>query len=253
MQRQREASLRRQDLRLLLLQIRSEHKVRQEEHRSFASYCALAPQQIEILNVFDTPGFPEDAADGYDALLVGGASEANVLQPDRYPFVNDCQRLLRHVVTTRQPTFASCFGFQLVVLALGGRIDHRERDFEMGTLPIRLTPTVADDPLFRDTPDGFAAVSVHKQYTDRVPPGCELLAYTEQCIHAIRVTGCPFWAFQFHPEVDRATLVERLTHYRAHYTDGDDHLEQVLANAVETPESNGLMRKFVDRVLLHGP
>ncbi|GGO88212.1 aminotransferase [Marinobacterium nitratireducens] len=240
----------RSDLKLLLLQIRTERKVREEEHRSFASYCGLALEQIEVLNVFDTPSFADNVADGYDALLVGGASEANVLEPERYTFVHDSQRLLRRVVETRQPTFASCFGFQLVVLALGGRVAHRETGFEMGTLPISLTPDAATDPLFHDTPDGFAAVSVHRQYTDRLPPGCRLLAYTDQCLHAIRVGDCPFWAFQFHPEVDKATLVERLTHYRAHYTDGDDHLGKVLATAQETPESNGLMRKFVDRVLL---
>lgn len=237
-------------LRLLLLQIRSEWNVRDEEHRSFASYCGVALEQIDILNVFDTPAFPADVADGYDALLVGGASEANVLEPERFSFVHDSQRLLRHVLDTGQPTFASCFGFQLVVLALGGRVLHREQDFEMGTLPIRLAETAATDPLFRDTPDSFAAVSVHRQYTDRVPPGCELLAYTDACVHAIRAQGRPFWAFQFHPEVDKATLVERLTHYRAHYTDGDDHLGQVLDEAVETPESNHLMRKFVDRIVL---
>jgi GMP synthase (glutamine-hydrolysing) len=44
--------------------------------------------------------------------------------------------------------------------------------------------------------------------------------------------------------------VERLTHYRDHYTEDSAHLEQVLATAQETPESNGLMRKFVDRILL---
>ncbi|MFC6671008.1 type 1 glutamine amidotransferase [Marinobacterium aestuariivivens] len=241
---------RRSSLRLLLLQIRTEQKVRDEEHHSFASYCGLDREQIEVLNVFDRPDFPPTVADGYDALLVGGASEANVLEPGHYPFVHDSQRLLRHVVTTGQPTFASCFGFQLVVLALGGRIDHRDTGFEMGTLPISLASAAASDPLFRDTTDGFMAVSVHRQFTDRVPPGCELLAYTDQCVHAFRVIGCPFWAFQFHPEVDKATLVERLTHYRAHYTDGDDHLGQVLTSAEETPESNGLMRKFVDRVLL---
>jgi GMP synthase (glutamine-hydrolysing) len=96
-------------------------------------------------------------------------------------------------------------------------------------------------------------VSVHRQYACEVPPGCDLLAFTDACVHALRVSNTPFWAFQFHPEVDRATLVERLTHYRDHYTEDATHLEQVLATAQETPESNGLMRKFVDRVLLALP
>ncbi len=61
--------------------------------------------------------------------------------------------------------------------------------------------------------------------------------------------GKRFWAFQFHPEVDKATLIERLTIFKAQYTDGDDHLDAVLNSAVETPESNALVGKFVARVL----
>ncbi|KEA65025.1 GMP synthase [Marinobacterium lacunae] len=237
-------------LRLLLLQIRDGDQVRHEEHQSFANYCQVKPEQIEILNVFDTPSFTATAAEGYDALLVGGASEANVLEPERYPFVHDAQRLIAQCLERDLPVFASCFGFQLAVLALGGAILHRDEGFEMGTLPISLTSEAADDPLFADIPDPFMAVSVHRQYTDRLPESCQVLAFTDQCIHAFRVRGRRFWAFQFHPEVDKRILVERLTYYKAHYTDGDDHLQTVLDNAVETPDSNRLMTAFVDRVLL---
>jgi len=242
----------RDQLKILLLQIRDGEQVRQEEHQSFAAYCGVALEQIDILNVFDTPEFPITAADEYDALLVGGASEANVLKPDQYPFVLNSQALIRNCANTGLPVFASCFGFQLAVLALGGEILHKDVGFEMGTIPISLTEAVMDDPLYHDTPDQFYAISVHRQYAESLPAECELLAYTEQCAHSFKLKGKPFWAFQFHPEVDRATLVERLTFYKAHYTDGDSQLDQVLASAVETPESNVLMRKFVDRVLLSG-
>ena len=49
-----------------------------------------------------------------------------------------------------------------------------------------------------------------------------------------------------------ARLVERLTFYKEKYTDDDGHLDAVLESAVETPESNGLVRNFVDRVLVDG-
>ncbi len=62
----------RDQLKLLLLQIRDGHQVRQEELESFAEYCGLKIEQIDVLNVFDTPDFPDTAADQYDALLVGG-------------------------------------------------------------------------------------------------------------------------------------------------------------------------------------
>lgn len=245
-----EALKNRSRLRILLLQIRDEQLTRVEELASFASYSGLQVHQFEVLNLFDRPRFEPDEAEGYDAVYVGGSSEASVLEPETYPFVPSAQALLRHCIARRQPVFASCFGHQLAVQALGGVVLHDDKDFEMGTLPISLTPAAARDPLFTDTPNPFMAVSVHREKALEVPPGCELLAYTNACVHSFRVRGAPFWTTQFHPEVDRQVLVDRLSLFRKRYTRGDDHLGQVLKAAVETPESNGLLHKFVDRVLL---
>jgi GMP synthase (glutamine-hydrolysing) len=239
-------------LRVLLLQIRDEPRVRREEIASFARFTGLDPGQIDILNVFDTPDFPAHHAADYDALFVGGASEASVLEPQTYTFLDPCQRLLLECLEAEIPVFASCFGFQLATIALGGHILRDERDFEMGTIPIHLTEAAQSDPMFHDTPDRFLAVAVHRERALQAPAGCATLAYTDACCHAFRVIDKPFWAFQFHPEVDRATLVERLTIYKQHYTDSDGHLQAVLDNAQETPESNQLLAKFVDRVLIQG-
>ncbi len=240
----------RADLRILLLQIRDDRRVRAEEYASFCDYSGLEASQIDVLNAFDQPDFPPDVADGYDALFVGGASEASVLEPERYPFIRSCIELTRRWAMGGLPVFACCFGFQLAVLALGGRIIRDDRDFEMGTIPIRLTRHAGGDPLFCDVPDGFLAVSVHRERATRVPAGCLPLAYSDRCLHAFRVGEGPFWAFQFHPEVSRARLVERLTIYKAQYTQDDAHLERVLNAAAETPESNRLVHRFVERVLL---
>ena len=240
----------RSELRILLLQIRDQPHVRREEHLSFANQALLDPAQIDVLNVFDRPRFPATAAEGYDALFVGGASEASVLEPETYDFVPHCCALLWHARESAQPVFASCFGFQLAVIAFGGEIVRDTADFEMGTLPIRLAEAGRRDPILHDTPDGFLAVSVHRERAKEAPEGCVMLAYTDACCHVFRVSGKPFWAFQFHPEVDRTTLIERLTVFKDEYTEGDEHLKRVLDAARETPESNRLVTKFVDRVLL---
>lgn len=239
-------------LRILLMQIRDEWRTRTEEHLSFARYAGLEPTQIDILNLFDTPAFDESVLEGYDALFVGGSSEASVLEPQRYPFVVPAQALLRHCIDSRFPVFASCFGHQLAVMALGGAVVRDESGFEMGSIPIYLRPAAADDLLYRDVTDGFLAVSVHRERNTEVPSGCVELAYTECCCHALKVIGAPFWTTQFHPEVDKQVLIDRLTVFKEKYTDGDGHLQQVLDAADETPESNNLLRKFVERVLLPG-
>jgi len=244
-------SKKRGELKTLLLQIRSNPQVCREEHQSFCDYTGLDAKQIDIFNIFRDGDPTFSILDGYDALFVGGSSSANVLLPDTYPFLTSCQALLRTCMDRKFPVFASCFGFQLAVLALGGEVENDGPDFEMGSLPIRLLPAVKTDLLFCDMPDPFLAIAVHRQFSRHVPSGCIELARTTQCCHAFRVADRPFWAFQFHPEVDKPRMVERLTVYRHTYTDDRAHLDHVLAAACETPDANGLLKKFVDRVLLN--
>ena len=47
----------RDQLKILLLQIRDDQKVRKEEHESFAKYSELKLNQIDILNVFESQVF----------------------------------------------------------------------------------------------------------------------------------------------------------------------------------------------------
>ena len=242
--------MQRKDLKILLLQIRDDVIVRKEELESFAKYSKLELEQFTVLNVFDTPNFNEDVLDGYDALYVGGASEANVLEPKRYKFVNDCISLINHAGESGVPTFASCFGFQLAVLAFGGTILSKDEDYEMGSIPITLTNLAEIDPVFKGTSDEFPALSIHRQYAIELPSNLDLLAYTNQCLHSFKLRNKPLWAFQFHPEVDRATVFKRLAIYKDAYTDSEDQFQKVLDSLVETPESHNLMLNFVDRVLL---
>ena len=240
----------RETLKTLLIQIRDNPKVRAEEHHSFCQFSGLRHDQIEIFNVFDQPHFSSEIVQGYDGIFVGGASEASVLEPERFPFVGNSVALMRDCIHQKIPVFASCFGFQLAVLALNGQIVRDTGEFEIGTLPIGLSTAAKDDMLYFDTPNPFMAVSVHRERASETPDGCVELASTDHCSHSFKVQGAPFWAFQFHPEVDKRVLIERLTVFRKHYTEGDDHLKTVLSEAVETPESNRLLAKFVDRVLL---
>jgi GMP synthase (glutamine-hydrolysing) len=238
------------DLKILLLQIRGDEVVAHDEYKAFRDYGGFVDGQIDIHNVFETPNFSTDIINGYDALFVGGASEASVLEPDKYTFVKDSCILLNYCIERKLPVFASCFGFQLAVIALGGSITKDLENFEMGTCSILLTDKSRDDLLFKDTPSGFKAVSVHQEKAIELPESCELLAYTDDCCHSFKIKDAPFWAFQFHPEVNKEVLINRLGFYRDKYTDGDDHYNDIISDISETPESNILVAKFIERVVL---
>ena len=83
-----------------------------------------------------------------------------------------------------------------------------------------------------------------------LPAGLDLLAYTSDCLHSFKLRNKPLWAFQFHPEVDRSTVFQRLAIYKEKYTENEAQFQEVLDSLVETPESHNLMLNFVDRVLL---
>lgn len=241
----------RAQLRILFLQIREDAPTRLEEFQEFVLYSGLAESQFTILNVFDTPCFAAASAAQYDAVFVGGSSDASVLKPLQYPFVEDAKTLLAYCVQESIPVFASCFGFQLAVEALGGQVIADPDQMEMGVYGMELSPAAQDDLLFHDVTNRFLAISGHKERALYLPPQTIALASTPRCpYHAFKVMGKPFYGFQFHPELNPQDLAARIQRYQSRYLDDDDHLQQVLASLQETPESNQLIAKFVDRILL---
>ncbi|MCF6263435.1 MAG: type 1 glutamine amidotransferase [Xanthomonadales bacterium] len=229
----------------LLLQIRHNPEVCAEEYQCFLQHCGLAEAQLDVFNIYQHTEFSAEILQGYSALLVGGASEANVLEPEKYAFVTPAVALLKYCAAVSFPVFASCYGFQLAVLALDGAITDNSDCQETGTIPLTLSAAAATDPIFTGLPDQFKVVSVHQQSAVQLPAGCTLLASTTKCLHAFRLTDKPFWAFQFHPEVNRKILIERLTRYQEYYTKDARGLNEVLSSVVETPESNSLPQRFI--------
>ena len=241
----------RKDLKILLLQIREDPTVIIEEHTSFAYYSGLDQSQIIIHNVFDSPQFTSSILEGFDALFIGGASEASVLDIEKYNFLKPGKDLINYAAENSIPTFASCFGFQLAVLAFEGSIIRDKENFEMGTCKMFLTELATEDSVFKNINKEFPAVSVHQEKAIELPECCELLVSNDHCCQAFKVKNKPFWAFQFHPELDKKTLVQRLDVYKEKYTENNKHFQNVIDNLIETPESNQLLENFVQNVLLN--
>ena len=110
---------------------------------------------------------------------------------------------------------------------------------------IYLSKSAQKDPVFQHTPQAFHAISVHQDKAIVLPECCETLAYNDHCIHAFRITGKPFWAVQFHPEIDLNTFSERLGAYKEIYTKSEREFQDIINQSVETPESHALLKQFM--------
>lgn len=243
----------RDQLKILILQIREDEETMLEEFYEFVQYSQLHEEQFTKLNTYKTHQFPANIIDGYDALFVGGSSDASVLQPEEFMFVQHCKQLLRYCYQQSIPVLASCFGFQVAVEELGGKVEEDKSIMEMGIYPIQLTDAAKADPLFAGYPDNFWAVSGHKEHAVRIPDDALLYGYSELCpYHILRFKDKPFYAFQFHPEVDRKDLITRITRYQERYLDDTKAVQQIIDRSTQdTHWANLIIKDFIDRVVLN--
>ena len=177
--------------------------MRLHEHTCFAEALNVPLQTITTHDLLLGPPSKEILED-HDAVLVGGSGDYSVLGGhDCLPGVFD---FLANVVIGQQvPTFASCFGFQALVLAGGGEVVHDDSRAEVGTYTLTLTDAGQDDPLFGTLTPTFHAQLGHKDHAARLPAGMLNLASSTQApFQALRVEGLPVVATQFHPELSGA-------------------------------------------------
>ena len=237
--------------RFLLLQARNEgDRVRGEERAQFAARLGVEVDQVVQLDLLSADLNPS-VLSGYDALLVGGSGEYSVL--DEHPSIRRAKDLLNEVAVRGFPTFASCFGFQLMVEGMGGEVIHDEDNAEVGTFELELTPDGADDPLFCDLPARFNAQLGHKDRAGRMPDGVLTLARSALCPHqALCVAGTPVYAAQFHPELTWTDNRGRFERYMDDYgrVFGMPEAERMLREDFRpSTEASSLLRRFVERIL----
>lgn len=235
---------------ILLLQARRpDDPARVEERASFAAKCGVAVERVVPWNLLDSPPTLTRIR-RHDALMVGGSGEFYVSNAS-LPGFAEVLESLREVVEVGHPAFASCFGFQMLVKALGGEIVYDPERVEVGTYPLRLTDAGRTDPLFSALPDRFPAQMGRKDRATRLPPGLPNLAASELCpFQAFAVPGKPIWATQFHPELDARTNRGRFLRYMEGYAASmtDDERRAALERFDESPETEALLPRFLELV-----
>jgi GMP synthase (glutamine-hydrolysing) len=234
--------------RALLISLRDPSDAMCEhERRCFADQARLPDANVVIHAMQE--GIPDRGKiKGYDAVFFGGSGAYSVL--DDVQWIRDGIATLLTVAELRIPTWASCFGFQGLAVALGGTVVRDDAHAEMGSTWIRLTAAGKADPLLSGLAEGFWAQEGHHDRVVGVPKGVTLVAegdfVTEQ---AFRIDGAPFWASQFHPELTVASTIERFKFYQKHYVadEGMEELLHKLETGPETPALSTLLPRLVRR------
>lgn len=237
--------------KVLLLQARMpDDPMQAQELECFVERTGLPASSFTCHNLYD--GAPRmGQLRERDALMVGG-SGAFYISSGNLPEFETLLDFLREVVAAGHPTFASCFGYQALVRALGGEVISDRAHREVGTFELTLTTAALHDELFGGLPERVMAQMGHTDRVERPAEGAINLASSEMCRHqALRVPHKPVWATQFHPELDRKRNAERFRTYFESYGRKEDRqdLDAALRRFRESPETTGLLAAFLELVL----
>ncbi len=185
------------------------------EHERFAFRNALGIDRdhLDVWDLIDgAPG--RDRLGAADMVLIGGSGQHSVAEGRNAPWIPDALRTMEELHRTARPTFASCWGFQALARALGGRVVTDPGLAELGVLTLRLTRPGRQDPVFSELGDSFRAVLGHEDSVVELPDGAVCLASSPKVENlAFRFRGRPIYATQFHPELDREGLRDRMRRY----------------------------------------
>jgi GMP synthase (glutamine-hydrolysing) len=140
--------------------------------------------------------------DSYGGVLVfGGAMHAD--QDDHHPWLREENFFLERLLDLHIPVLGICLGAQLLAKAAHASVGPA-REFEIGWLPVELTPAGVEDPVLGRLPATFDAFQWH-YYEHGIPAGGVELARNSVCTQSFRL-GDSAWGVQFHPEVTLAQV-----------------------------------------------
>lgn len=198
--------------RYLLIQIRDfEDPIRRQEIGCFANALRCPQESITIFDLLSTSLDASHLAE-VDMVMIGGSGRYSVTSDA--PWMQRALVSLQRLLDSGKPTFASCWGFQSLARAAGGRVIHDLEHAELGTSLVTLTEAGMLDPIFSHLPESFEAYMGHEDRVIELPPGTTLLASTERVAQqAFRFDGRPIYCTQFHPELTLPTLVSRVEAY----------------------------------------
>jgi len=238
-----------ESLRFLLLQVRNaDDPMRRHEVECFARCFGCPSEHIEVFDLIS--GAPSARKLGEaDIVLLGGSGDYSVARGG--PWLGAALDAMVTLYETKKPTFASCWGFQALARALGGEVVTDHGRAEVGTIWLELTADGETDPVFGPLGKRFQVQIGHEDIVTSLPPQATLLASSERVENeAFCLEGAPIYATQFHPEIDRRGLIDRLKAYPSYiHLAGAEDLEELERITPETPHTVGILTRFLDVAL----
>ena len=236
----------------LLLSIRADDAVADNEYASFLALAGLAERDLRRVRLEQRPLGHVDLRD-WSGILLGGGPFSYTDPDDTKPPVQrrieaDLEALLDSVVGADFPFLGACYGIGALGRHQGAQLGRRYAE-PVGPVLVTVTPAGRQDPLLRALPATFGAFTGHKEAVTRLPGHAVRLARSPACpVQAFRV-GSNVYATQFHPELDAAGMCTRIDVYKhaGYFEPGQADELKALARRSNVTHPAAILRGFIQR------
>ncbi|MGB9893208.1 MAG: type 1 glutamine amidotransferase [Candidatus Saccharicenans sp.] len=171
-------------------------------------------------------GYLPDLEDGYTHLIITG-SEASIV--NREAWIWPEVELVQEAVDKGLVVLGSCYGHQLLALALAGPESIRRAEKpEIGWIEVEI---IKSDPLLGPKGKVYVFSSHYDEvvYLDR--KRFEILARSQNCqIQAFRLKGQKVWGLQAHPEINPESARQLLRGMIDRGFSGAEHIQKALSS-----------------------
>jgi len=193
----------------LLIQIRDDKKIAAQEYKSFLRLAKKAGVSLSKVNACYQNLPLANLLKKYDAFLIGG-SEFSVER--MFPKKAKVNTLIQKVIKDQKPFLGICFGFQLLIEVMGGKIIKTEKTKEFGTVSIAFVKK--QEKILNNLPHKLIVQQAHYWGCFKNPKNTELLSVGKNSlIQGIKVKNAMAYGFQFHPELTRKDMIDRMKLY----------------------------------------
>lgn len=240
------------DIKVLLIQLRNGDLQRHEQYECYVRMTGLRKDQVEWHDALLEEVDPT-MADGFDAVIIGGSECCNVSRGEPRNNLDALVSLVKHCEKMGIPLLGICYGAHLIAHALGGVVEYKPNQKELGTYPIHVLEPGKDDVLFSQMPEHFPANIGRTDDIIELPITAVPLANSDKIqYHAFTIAGKPIYGLQFHPELNREDMLDRFStaHDFGGYFDSDEEYAERCASVEDTPESATILQRFLSDVVV---
>lgn len=229
---------------VLLIQIRDFDEIADHEHECFSNVLGRADSiDLEKINVYENGIEPDDALKEFDGLMIGGSHHD---PKDDFPNRSLVEDIIEKSIENKKPFLGVCYGLELLVDVLGGKIEKDKEKGSFGTEKIKLTKRGKQDDLLSGMPEEFFVQEAHEWFVSDLPDNLVSLAYSKDVPYqSIKVKNRPVYGVQFHPEFDNDEILKRMVLNEKRQRKRFDNRSDILTGVKHSPHSFKILDNFL--------